>query len=106
MRNFQKFVQGCGKIICAENIPGMKMVVKVKIDIGSDQGDIAVDAAQYYKAEELVGRVVVVVVCTNLSPRKIGNEISNGMLLAADGPGGKPIFLTTSEDCAIGAIIR
>jgi methionine--tRNA ligase beta chain len=104
LEEFSKVRLRMGKIIHAENIPGMKKVVKVKVDIGSDQRDIAVGVAPHYKAEELVGRVVVV--CANLCPRKIGNVISNGMLLAADGPGGKPIFLTTLEDCTIGASIR
>jgi len=45
---------------------------------------LAVGGALHYKPEEFVGRMVVV--CTNLEPKKIGNIISRGMLLAADGP--------------------
>jgi tRNA-binding EMAP/Myf-like protein len=42
---------------------------------------LVVGAAPFYKPEELVGKVVVV--CTNLEPKKIGGIVSNGMLLAA-----------------------
>ena len=45
---------------------------------------------------------------TNLEPKKIGGIVSNGMLLAADGPEGRPIFLTVAEedDVVIGAVIK
>ena len=75
-----------GKVIQAKDVPGMKKVFKVTVDIGDEQRDLAVGAALHYKPEELVGKVVVV--CTNLEPKKIGSIISNGMLLAADGPEG------------------
>jgi len=41
-----------------------------------------------------------------MEPRKIGTIVSNGMLLAADGSEGKPIFLTTSEEAPIGAAVH
>lgn len=69
-----------GKVIQAKDVPGMKKVFKVTVDIGDEQRDLAVGAALHYKSEELVGKVVVV--CTNLEPKKIGSIISNGMLLA------------------------
>ncbi|MEO9321353.1 MAG: methionine--tRNA ligase [Nitrososphaera sp.] len=97
-----KFVMG--KIISAESIPGMKKVLKATVDIGTEKRQIAVGVAQYYKPEEVVGRTVVV--CANLEPKKIGGIISSGMLLSADGPEGRPIFLTASEDVVPGAQIR
>jgi tRNA-binding EMAP/Myf-like protein len=47
-----------------------------------------------------------VVVCTNLEPKKIGSVISHGMLLAADGPEGKPVFLTASDEAPLGSPIH
>ena len=93
-----------GKVIQAKDVPGMKKVFKVTVDIGDEQRDLAVGAALHYKPEELVGKVVVV--CTNLEPKKIGSIISNGMLLAAVGDEGRPIFLTTTEDVNVGSIIQ
>ena len=102
--HFSKMHLKIGKIIDAENIPGMKKVLKVIVDIGIEQRNIIVGAAIFYKPEELIGKVVVI--CTNMEPRKIGNIISNGMLLAADGSNGKPIFLTINEEAPVGANIH
>jgi tRNA-binding protein len=102
--DFSKLHLKIGKIIHAENIPGMKKVLKVIVDIGIDRRNVIVGAATFYKPEELISKVVVI--CTNLEPRKIGNIISNGMLLAADGSNGKPIFLTINEEAPIGANIH
>jgi methionine--tRNA ligase beta chain len=101
---FSKLQLKIGKVIQYDIIPGMKKVFKATIDLGNEQRELAVGGAQYYKPEEFVGRVVVV--CTNLQPKKIGNIISRGMLLAADGPDGKPIFLTVNEDAPLGASIH
>ncbi len=101
---FSKIHLKIGKIVHAENIPGMKKVLKVIVDIGIEQRNIIVGAAIFYKPEELIGNVIVI--CTNIEPRKIGNIISNGMLLAADGYNGKPIFLTINEEAPIGTNIH
>jgi tRNA-binding protein len=102
--DFSKIHLKIGKIIHAESIPGMKKVLRVIVDIGIDQRDIIVGAAIFYKPEELIDKVVVV--CTNMEPRKIGSIISNGMLLAADGFEGKPVFLTIKDEAPIGAAIH
>lgn len=84
-----------GKIVEAEAIRGMKKVLRVTVDLGSEKREIAIGVATYYKPEELVGKTVVV--CTNLQQRKIGEIISNGMVLAADGHEGKPVLLTVDS---------
>jgi len=101
---FSKVRLKVGKIVQAESMPGMKKVFRAKVDLGSEQRELAVGGAMYYKPEEFVGRMVVV--CTNLEPKKIGSIISKGMLLAADGPEGRPVFLTITEDVTMGAPIH
>jgi tRNA-binding protein len=101
---FSKVHLKIGKVIKSESMPGMKKVFKATIDLGTEQREIAVGGAMHYKPEEFVGRVVVV--CTNLEPKKIGNIISRGMLLAADGPEDKPVFLTITEDIPLGTSIH
>ena len=101
---FSKVQLKIGKVIQSETVPGMKKVFKATIDLGTEQREIAVGGALHYKPEEFVGRLVVV--CTNLEPKKIGNIISRGMLLAADGPEGRPAFLTITEDIPPGAPIH
>ena len=101
---FSKVHLKVGKVIRAESMQGMKKVFKATVDLGSEQRELAVGGAQHYRPEEFVGRIVVV--CTNLEPKKIGSIISRGMLLAADGPEGKPVFLTVTEDAPVGAPIH
>jgi tRNA-binding protein len=103
-KEFSKVQLKIGKVIQSESMPGMKKVFKATIDLGTEQREIAVGGALHYKPEEFVGRVVVV--CTNLEPKKIGNMISRGMLLAADGPEGRPLFLTITEDIPLGTSIH
>jgi methionine--tRNA ligase beta chain len=104
LEEFSKVQLKIGKIIHSEAMHGMKKVFKATVDLGAEQREIAVGGALHYKPEEFVGRLVVV--CTNLEPKKIGNMISRGMLLAADGPEGKPVFLTITEDIPPGAPIH
>lgn len=101
---FSKVQMKIGKVIRSESMPGMKKVFKAIIDLGTEQREIAVGGAMHYKPEEFVGRVVVV--CTNLEPKKIGNIMSRGMLLAADGPEVRPVFLTITEDIPLGTSIH
>ena len=101
---FSKVQLKIGKVIKSESMPGMKKVFKATIDLGTEQREIAVGGAMHYKPEEFVGRVVVV--CTNLEPKKIGNIISRGMLLAADGPEDMPVFLTITDDIPLGTSIH
>lgn len=101
---FSKVQLRIGKVTNAEAIPGMNKVFKATIDLGTEQRELAVGGAPFYAPAEFVGRIVVV--CTNLEPKKIAGIISRGMLLAADGPEGKPIFLTADSEVPLGASIH
>lgn len=101
---FMKVKLQIGKVISAEPIPKMKKVFKAVVDIGSEKREVAVGAATWIQPEDFVGRTVII--CTNLQPRKIGEVTSNGMLLAAEGPEGKPVFLTVTEEVSLGAPIH
>jgi methionine--tRNA ligase beta chain len=102
--DFIKVQLRIGKVLSAEPIPKMKKVFKAVVDIGAEKREVAVGAALWIKPEDFVGRTVVI--CTNLQPRKIGDTVSNGMLLAADGPEGRPVFLTVNEEVMPGAPIH
>lgn len=92
-----------GRIVSAENIPNKQKVLKVDVDIGSESRVVVVGAAEFYSPDELIGKIVIV--CTNLEPRTIGNVTSNGMLLAVENANGKPIFLTVDDEAPIGSNI-
>ena len=103
---FSKIEIKVGKITKIENIPRKDRVYLAEVDIGSEIRQVIVGAALYYSAEELVDRIVIV--CTNLCPKKVGNINSNGMILAAEGHGGKPVFLTIdgNNECEVGSTIH
>ena len=65
----------------AERVKGADKLLKLKIDIGSEERQIVAGIAEQYPPEEMVGRKIVVV--TNLKPAKIRGIESKGMLLAA-----------------------
>lgn len=65
----------------AEKVKGADKLLKLKIDIGSEERQIVAGIAEQYTPEEMVGKKIVVV--TNLKPAKIRGVESKGMLLAA-----------------------
>jgi methionine--tRNA ligase beta chain len=105
--DFSKIVLKLGKIKKIEYLPKLNKVYKAEIDLGSEERIVVVvGGAVYYKPEELEEKLVIV--CTNLSPRTIGNIESKGMILALDGMEGKPIFLTIDkgEKVELGSKVR
>jgi len=65
----------------AEKVKGADKLLKLKIDLGSEEREIVAGIAQTYSPEEMIGKKIVVV--TNLKPVKIKGIESKGMLLAA-----------------------
>jgi methionine--tRNA ligase beta chain len=90
-----------GKIVSAEGLEGYKKILKITVDFGDEKRVIMSGIAKYYKPDEIVNKNVIV--CTNLAPRKFGDQTSNGMLLAATSEDGKPVLLTVMEDIEPGA---
>jgi methionine--tRNA ligase beta chain len=93
---FSKIDLRIGRITKIEDIPKLNKVYKAEVDLGFEKRIVVVGAAMYYKPNELEGRLVVL--CSNLIPKKIGNIESKGMILALDGINGKPVFLTIDKE--------
>lgn len=80
--DFAKVDLRVARILHAENHPSADKLLKLQLDDGSGTPrQICAGIRAYYKPEELVGRLIIVV--ANLEPRKIRGEESRGMLLAA-----------------------
>ncbi len=69
------------KILAAEKIPKADKVLKLTVDLGTEQRTVISGIARAYKPEDLVGRTVVLL--ANLKPAKIRGVESRGMILAA-----------------------
>jgi methionyl-tRNA synthetase len=103
--DFAKVELRVGLVKSAERIQGADRLLKIMVDIGDEVRQVLAGIALSYAPEDLVGRKVVVV--TNLAPRKMRGQESNGMLLAASaGPDGKPVLCTFAEDISPGAKVR
>jgi len=103
--DFAKVELRVGVVKSAEKIQGADKLLKVMVDIGDEVRQVLAGIALAYAPEQLVGRKVVVV--TNLAPRKMRGQESNGMLLAAsDGADGKPVLVTFAEDIPAGAKVK
>jgi methionyl-tRNA synthetase len=92
------------KVIAAEAVPKSRKLIKLRIDVGSEQRTIVAGIAEAYTPEQLVGRSIVVV--ANLKPAKLMGIESNGMVLAASPDGGLPSLLAVDESIAPGTRVR
>ncbi|MCS7116203.1 MAG: hypothetical protein RMJ31_03055 [Nitrososphaerota archaeon] len=70
-----------GKIVEAEMVPGAKRLILLKIDLGGEIKQSVAGIGEQYKPEDLKSKLVVVV--TNLKPRRVFGLNSEVMLLAA-----------------------
>ena len=101
--DFAKLDLRIAKIIETEPISGKSRIIKGIIDLGDEKRDVIIGGAQYYQPEDLVGKVVVVIV--NLEPKKMAGVESNAMLLAAD-VDDKPFWLTVNGNVPLGSLIK
>jgi methionyl-tRNA synthetase len=102
--DFMKIDLRVAKVLEAEKVPNSKKLMKLKIDLGSEQRTLVAGIAEAYEAEQLVGRTVAIV--ANLKPAKLMGIESNGMILAASPEGGKPTLVAFEEAPAPGTRIR
>jgi len=106
IEDFAKIDLRVGVVKSAEKVAGADRLLKLLVDIGSDEvRQVLAGIAPAYAPDQLLGRKVVVV--TNLAPRKMRGLESNGMILAASaGPDGQPVLCTFSEEIAPGAKVK
>jgi methionyl-tRNA synthetase len=102
--DFMKVDLRVAKVLTAEKVPNSKKLVKMTIDVGTEQRTLVAGIAEAYEAEQLVGRTVAIVF--NLKPAKLMGIESNGMVLAASPEGGKPMLVGFDQDVPPGTRIR
>lgn len=100
---FSKVQLKVGRIISAENLPGYKKILRLIVNLGGEEREIMSGLAKHYQPDEIVNKNVIV--CTNLEPRRFGDKVSDGMVLAASNDNGRPILLTVLEDTNPGSLI-
>jgi methionyl-tRNA synthetase len=81
--DFAKIDLRIAKIVKAEQVEGADKLLKLTLDIGSEERTIFAGIKSAYDPAALEGRLTVVV--ANLAPRKMKFGLSQGMILAASG---------------------
>lgn len=101
--DFAKVQLRLGKVINCENHPKADKLLVLTIKIGEETRTIVSGIREWYEAEDLIGKSVVV--AYNLKPVKLRGIESKGMILAAEDSTGNLSLLTTLADLEDGATI-
>ena len=101
---FRKMDLRVAQITEAERVPGATKILKLKIDIGTEQRQMVAGIAETYAPEDLVGKKLIVIV--NLKPAVIRGIESQAMLLAAITADNKAVIPFFDRDIPPGAVVK
>lgn len=103
--DFSKMDIRIGTILEAERVPKTDKLLKLLIDTGIDKRTVVSGIAGSYKAEEIIGQQVCILI--NLAPRKIKGIESQGMILMAENTKGELSFVApTKNDINNGGAVK
>jgi len=96
IEDFLKVELKVARVRAAEAMPKSKKLIRLLVDVGEPEPrTILAGIAEGYQPEQLVGKTIVIV--ANLKPRPMMGTESNGMVLAASGPGQPPILVAADD---------
>lgn len=101
--DFAKLDIRVGKVLAAENIEGSDKLIKLTIDLGTEQRSIVTGMREFYSPESFVGKMLPIL--ANLQTQSFKGETSQGMLMAAEGSNG-PVLLLPEQDLPAGSPIE
>ena len=102
--DFMKVDLRTAKVLTAEKVPNSRKLIKMTVDVGTEQRTLVAGIAEAYEPDALVGRTIVMVF--NLKPAKLMGIESNGMVLAASPDGGKPTLVGFDQGIPPGTRVR
>jgi methionyl-tRNA synthetase len=95
LEDFQKIDLRVARVVSAEAVPEARKLLKLTVSLGgAERRTVFAGIKAAYAPESLLGRLVVVV--SNLKPRKMKFGVSEGMVVAA-GPGESEVFLLSPD---------
>lgn len=105
INDFAKVELTVGKVESATNKEGSEKLIRLVVNVGESQSRVIFTAVRPFgfTPEYFAGKQFFFI--TNLAPRKMLDEYSQGMILAVDGSDGKPQFLS-AEGMTVGAKIH
>jgi len=102
--DFAKMDIRVATIIEAESVPKSKKLLKLKVDIGSEQRTVLSGISEHFKPEEIIGKTVLYL--ANLAPRKMMGMESHGMILMAEDKDGSLAFVQPGKDVWNGGTVN
>ncbi len=102
--DFMKMDIRTATILEAEPVKKTKKLMKILLDTGIDKRTVISGIAEHYKAEEIIGKQVSVLV--NLEPRTMRGIESQGMILMAEDADGSLRFVSPESKVNNGSEIR
>jgi methionine--tRNA ligase beta chain len=100
--DFKKVELKVAKVLSAERVEGSEKLLKLSLDLGTEQRQIVAGVGKAYSPETIIGMEIVIV--ANLEPRALMGVESNGMLLAASDA--EPVLLVPHKEVPPGTGIR
>ena len=79
--DFKKLELRVAKVLKAEKVEKADKLLKLTVDLGTEQREVVSGIAKNYTIDDIVGKNVILV--ANLKPAKIRGVVSHGMILAA-----------------------
>jgi methionyl-tRNA synthetase len=99
--DFAKLDLKVGTILKAEKVEKADKLLKLSVDMGSEQRTIVSGIALHFNPADIIGKQVVVV--ANLAPRKMRGIESNGMILMAEDSSGRLHFVSPENTIEAGS---
>ena len=99
--DFMKVEFKTATVTACEKVEKSKKLLKLTLKVGDETRTVASGIADYYKPEGLLGKKVVLV--SNLKPAKLCGELSEGMILCAEGSDGTLSVLTPARNVEDGS---
>jgi methionyl-tRNA synthetase len=96
--DFMKLDLRVAKVVQAEAVEGSNKLLRLTLDLGSEQRTVFSGIQSAYKPQDLLGRLVVMI--ANLEPRKMRFGTSEGMVLCASPDEGPAVFLLSADSGA------
>ncbi len=94
--DFSKLDLRIARVANAELVEGSDKLLRLTLDLGTEQRTVLSGIRAAYRPEQLTGRLVVMI--ANLAPRKMRFGVSQGMVLSASGAAdGDGIFLLSAD---------
>lgn len=94
--DFTKLDLRTAMVIEAEELKKSKKLLKLTVDLGFEQRTILSGIKEYFSADEVKGKKVVIV--ANLKPRKMMGIMSEGMILMAENDDGELFFISSDTE--------